>query len=116
MSASLIRIDGITWRAGATTILEGVSFAVAPGEFVALRGGNGAGKGTLLDIVGGLRRPDAGIVTLDGRAVEEWTPLERARRLGHLPQNLRADLSMHAESLVLMGRYPHASRWFEDGA
>ena len=47
------------------------------------------------------------------RPLEEWTAIERARLLAHLPQSLRADLSMLAEALVLMGRYPHADRWFE---
>jgi iron complex transport system ATP-binding protein len=50
---------------------------------------------------------------LADRALREWTAIERARLLAHLPQSLRADLSTLAESLVLMGRYPHAEAWFE---
>ena len=50
---------------------------------------------------------------LAGRPLDEWTAIERARMLAHLPQSLRADLPIRAEALVLMGRYPHADRWFE---
>ena len=73
-------------------------------------GRNGAGKSTLLDIVAGLRAPTEGAVMLADRPLDEWTAIERARLLAHLPQSLRADLSMRAEALVLMGRYAHAGR------
>ena len=94
-------------------VLEHVSFEVSAGEFVAVMGRNGAGKSTLLDIVAGLRAPTEGAVMLAGRPLDELTAIERARLLAHLPQNLRSDLSMRAEALVLMGRYAHADRWFE---
>jgi iron complex transport system ATP-binding protein len=42
--------------------------------------------------------------------------MERARRIGHLPQTVRAELPFTVEQLVLMGRYPHADRWFESDA
>ncbi|MGQ0736610.1 MAG: ABC transporter ATP-binding protein [Acidobacteriota bacterium] len=94
-------------------MIEHVSFDVAPGEFVAVMGRNGAGKSTLLDVIAGLRSPTEGAVLLADRALEEWTAIERARILAHLPQGLRADLTMRTEALVLMGRYAHAERWFE---
>ena len=46
--------------------LQGVNFAVAPGDFVSLAGPSGSGKSTLLNIIGGLDRPDAGQVRVDG--------------------------------------------------
>jgi len=114
MTAPALRVRNLAWRAPAgPEVLRGVSFDAEPGEFVAVMGRNGAGKSTLLDLMAGLRRPTEGSVTIDGRALDEWHPVERARVLAHLPQMLRADLSMRAEALVLMGRYPHAARWFE---
>ena len=101
---AVLRADDVAWRVASLPVLEHVSFAVAPGEFVAVMGRNGAGKSTLLDILAGLRRPSAGAAVLEGRSIHEWPPDERARVLGHLPQQLRADLSMRAEALVLMGR------------
>ncbi|HEY3119285.1 MAG TPA: ABC transporter ATP-binding protein, partial [Vicinamibacteria bacterium] len=47
-------------------VLDGVSFAVEPGETVAIMGRNGSGKSTLLKIVCGIYRPDRGRVLLEG--------------------------------------------------
>lgn len=113
MTPPVLRVRNVGWRAAAVPVLEHVSFDVTPGEFVAVMGRNGAGKSTLLDIVAGLRAATEGAVTLADRAIDEMTAVERARLLAHLPQSLRADLSMRAEALVLMGRYAHAGRWFE---
>ncbi|GAA0979184.1 ABC transporter ATP-binding protein [Acrocarpospora macrocephala] len=51
--------------------LRGVSFDANPGELIAIRGRSGSGKTTLLNLVGGLDRPAAGSVTVDGKAVTE---------------------------------------------
>jgi iron complex transport system ATP-binding protein len=109
----VLRVRNVIWRAATGPVIERVSFDVAPGEFVAIMGRNGAGKSTLLDVIAGLRQPAEGAVMLADRVLGDWTAIERARLLAHLPQSLRADLSMDVESLVLMGRYAHAARWFE---
>jgi iron complex transport system ATP-binding protein len=116
MRPPLLRVRDLGWRAGSVPILDRVSFDVSPGEFVAVMGRNGAGKSTLLDLVAGLRRPAEGAIVLDGQPIEEWSGVERARRIAHLPQHVRADLAIDAESLVLMGRYVHAGRWLETDA
>jgi ABC-type cobalamin/Fe3+-siderophores transport system ATPase subunit len=79
-------------------------------------GRNGAGKSTVIELMAGTRRPASGRVVLDGRPLHEWTTRERAKRIGHLPQIARAELAFSAEQMVLMGRYPHADRWFESPA
>jgi iron complex transport system ATP-binding protein len=114
VNTPVLRVRNVGWRApGGADILQHVSLDVEPGEFVAIMGRNGAGKSTLLDIAAGLRTPCEGIVLLDGQPLEEWPLQQRARMLAHLPQMLRADLSVRAEAIVQMGRYPHAARWFE---
>jgi iron complex transport system ATP-binding protein len=113
MKEPIVRVRDVGWRVGSVTVLERVGFEVAPGELVAIMGRNGAGKSTLLDIMCGLRKPSAGVVAIGDRALTEWSAADRARVVAHLPQSLRADLTMRAESLVLMGRYAHASQWFE---
>jgi NitT/TauT family transport system ATP-binding protein len=57
-------------RGGAYVALEGVSLAVAPGEFVAIVGPTGGGKSTLLNLAAGLIRPSSGTVSSFGRRVE----------------------------------------------
>lgn len=54
-------------RGGALLALDGVSFDVAPGEFVSLLGPSGCGKSTLLRVVAGLRPPTTGDIAVDGR-------------------------------------------------
>jgi putative ABC transport system ATP-binding protein len=59
--------------------LRGVSFTVAPGEFVAIVGPSGSGKSTLLNLIGALDRPTTGAVRLDGRDVATMSDTQLAR-------------------------------------
>jgi ABC-2 type transport system ATP-binding protein len=58
---------GIRKSFGRRQVLAGLDLGVAPGELVAVVGENGTGKTTLLRILAGDLRPDAGTVTIDGR-------------------------------------------------
>ncbi len=60
--------------AGPVKILRGVDLEVAAGSSVSVVGPSGSGKSTLLAVVGGIERPTAGTVRIDGQA------LRRARR------------------------------------
>lgn len=64
--------------AAAVRALRGVSFAVQPGEFVAIIGPSGSGKSTLLHLLGALDRPSAGLLRFSGRDVTELSDLELA--------------------------------------
>jgi len=66
---------------GGLRVLHRVSFAVAEGEIVALIGPNGAGKTTLFNLIGGLLRPSAGSIRMDGREISA-TPAYRIARGG----------------------------------
>lgn len=59
------------YRVGGTTVhaLDGVSLQIAAGEALAVVGRSGSGKSTLLHLLGGLERPTAGQVTVDGHAL-----------------------------------------------
>jgi lipoprotein-releasing system ATP-binding protein len=64
---------------GALTVLRDVSFAVWPGQMVALVGPSGSGKSTLLHIAGLLDRPSAGEVWIKGRDCGGLSDTERSR-------------------------------------
>lgn len=54
-------------------VLEAVSFAVQPGEFVVIMGSSGSGKSTLLSLLSGLDRPSSGRIRIDGADITDWS-------------------------------------------
>ena len=71
--------------------LDGVSFSVDKGEFVAIVGTSGSGKSTLLHMLGGLDYPTSGSVTVDGQKLfslkEDDLTVFRRRKIGFVFQN-----------------------------
>ena len=71
--------------------LDGVDLEVSKGEFVAVVGTSGSGKSTLLHMLGGLDRPTAGTVTVDGKDIftlkDEALTIFRRRKIGFVFQN-----------------------------
>lgn len=100
------QLSGIAYRAGHTTIVEGVDLDVRYGEVLALVGPNGAGKSTLLGILAGDIEPSEGTVALDGRPLGEWSTAELARTRAVLLQANQVSFSFTVEQVVEMGRAP----------
>ena len=74
---AFLDVRGASKTFGPAVVLDGVDLAVARGEFVSLLGPSGCGKTTLLRIVAGLLRADAGRVTLDGEDLSNRPPHRR---------------------------------------
>jgi len=64
---------------GPVTVFRNLDFEREEGVFAAVRGPSGVGKSTLLHLLGGIDRPDAGRVEIFGVSIEELSPKERAR-------------------------------------
>ena len=75
------RLQAVAKRFGPVTALDGVDFALVPGEIHGLLGENGAGKTTLARVLAGLLAPDAGRVEIGGREVRLGSAAQ-ARALG----------------------------------
>ena len=63
----MLSLRGVVKRFGARTLLNGVSFDVAAGEYAAIIGESGIGKSTLLNVIAGLEPIDAGEVLFEGQ-------------------------------------------------
>jgi heme exporter protein A len=90
----VIKVRNLTKRFGSKTILSGLNFQVAAGEFVAILGPNGAGKTTFLRILASLVRPTLGDVFLAGYRLPDQASEVRSRLgvVSHMPL-LYGDLS-----------------------
>ena len=107
---SILQTKGLKkyYGAGDTEVraLDGVDLTVEQGEFVAIVGTSGSGKSTLLHMLGGLDRPTAGKVTVDGKDIfalkDEELTIFRRRKIGFVFQsyNLVPVLSVW-ENIVL---------------
>ena len=90
----ILRVEGLSKVYGSgencVVALDQVSFSVEKGSFVAIIGPSGSGKSTLLHILGGVDRPSAGKVFLDGKDVyaqsEEQLAIFRRRQVGLIYQ------------------------------
>ena len=90
----ILRVENLTkvYGKGENEVraLDGVSFSVNKGKFVAVIGPSGSGKSTLLHILGGVDRPTSGRVLMDGKDVyaqnEEQLAIFRRRQVGLIYQ------------------------------
>jgi iron(III) transport system ATP-binding protein len=91
MNDSFLLLAGVTKRYGAGAAVDDLSLTVATGDSVVIIGPSGCGKTTVLRLIAGLERPDAGEIRLDGRTVaragRNLIPPHQ-RRLGFVFQDL----------------------------
>jgi ABC-2 type transport system ATP-binding protein len=78
---------GLVKRFDERPVVNGVGFAIAPGETYGLLGPNGAGKTTTISMICGLLRRDAGEITIAGRALDD-NPMEAKAAIGYVPQDV----------------------------
>ncbi len=83
-----ITFDRVTFRYGPNEdpALVGVSFSINPGEFVAIVGGNGSGKSTVLKLVAGMYRAQAGVLAIDDTDVRQLNAVDLRRVIAYMPQ------------------------------
>jgi zinc transport system ATP-binding protein len=108
--SSIVSAERVSFSYGDVPVLEGVSFRLAAGEFVALAGPNGSGKSTLIRILLGLLPPHAGTVRLfgspPGEVPDRW-------RIGYVPQRpaIAELLPATVADVVAAGRLSRRKWW-----
>jgi lipooligosaccharide transport system ATP-binding protein len=110
VSGPLIHAQGLTKRFGDFTAVDGIDFAVQPGEAFGFLGPNGAGKSSTMRMIGCVSPPSGGSLRiLDMDPVQDGAKIRA--RLGVVPQEdtLDMELTVH-ENLFVYGRYFGLSR------
>jgi branched-chain amino acid transport system ATP-binding protein len=107
---ALLAAENLDAWYGATQVLHGLSFSMAPGSIATLLGANGAGKTTTLRALCGMVRT-RGAVTLDGQRIET-RPTEDIVRLGvaHVPDGRGTFLDLTTEENLRLGGYARRDR------
>ena len=107
----MLDIKDLVGGYGSVRILNGASLKVERGQIVALLGGNGTGKSTLLKAISGLIRPWSGSITFDGERIDGLRPDKIVRRgLVQVTQGKEAFPGMTVEENLRLGAYSVGDR------
>ena len=102
-----IQAEQLRITLGDSEILKGVDFAAQGKQLVGIIGPNGSGKSTLLKCLYRVLKPNAGLVQLNGKKLEQWSPRESAKRIAVVAQHNYYNFEFSVQDVVLMGRAPH---------
>jgi putative ABC transport system ATP-binding protein len=110
--AALVVIESLTKKYGQLRAVDGLSFGIAPGEWVALMGPSGSGKTTLINILGGLDTLSSGRVIVDGVDLAKLSESElvryRAEKVGFVFQQFHLVPYLTAVENVMLAQYFHS--------
>lgn len=105
----MLEARNITVKYGPCEVLQGISFALAAGEMIALIGANGAGKTTLIKSLNGTLPVSNGEVTLAGRGLQTYSRREVARHIAVVAQENETKFPITVLEFVLAGRFSRGS-------
>jgi len=107
----MLEIKNLSVNYGSLTIVDRVSFHLAPGEWLMIVGPNGAGKSTLINAIA-QTVPYKGKVLFKNTDAATLSSRQFARKIGMLSQNNYISYSFTVEEVVRLGRYAYSSGIF----
>src|SRR6204780_2466282 len=113
MVATLVQVENLRKEFGNVRALDGVSFRVDAGEWIAIMGPSGSGKTTLINILGGLDTPSTGQAIVDGTDVarldEGGLTRFRAEKIGFIFHQFHLVPYLTALENVMLAQYFHST-------
>jgi putative ABC transport system ATP-binding protein len=113
VNSAQVAIESLTKKYGSLCAVDGLSFSIAPGEWVALMGPSGSGKTTLINILGGLDTLTSGRVIVDGVDLAKLSESElvryRAEKVGFVFQQFHLVPYLTALENVMLAQYFHSA-------
>jgi len=94
---------------GEKKILKGVSLKLEGNQFHTILGPNGSGKTSLLKLFYRQEKPDQGLISLDGKPLEQMSVKETAKQMAVITQFIQLQFDCTVEEIVMLGRTPHLS-------
>jgi ABC-type bacteriocin/lantibiotic exporter with double-glycine peptidase domain len=87
-----------------TPLFSGLFLTVKAGQCVAIRGGSGSGKSSLLSLINGLMHPDSGAIMIDGRPIQDFAADSIHREVAFLPQTSSIIAGTILENMTMYDR------------
>ena len=107
MTEPLLAVEGLTKSFFGVRVLHGIGLTLDAGRVLGLVGENGSGKSTTMNILGGVHQPDAGRVTLAGRAYAPRSPKDaEAAGIAFIHQELNLFKNLSVEENLFIGGFP----------
>jgi putative ABC transport system ATP-binding protein len=111
--SAIVQTENLRKEFGSVRALDGISFTVEAGEWIAIMGPSGSGKTTLINILGGLDTPTSGKAIVDGTDVarldESGLARFRAEKIGFVFQQFHLVPYLTALENVMLAQYFHST-------
>src|SRR2546426_4163766 len=102
----VVRMTGVSLTRAGLPVLRGIDLVVGRREILGIIGPNGGGKTTLLRLMLGLERPDAGAIELFGQPLDRFRAWTRIAYVGQHATHFDVNFPATVRELVLLGRVP----------
>lgn len=106
-----IDIKNLSWSYPSKEVFSSITTSIKSGSFTSIIGPNGVGKTTLLRLLTRWLVPESNTVFINGKDINSHSRKELGRTVAFVKQDIGNQVNLPVIDIVLMGRYPHNSRF-----